>query len=77
MSFMKLLTEWPLKKLALIRKITGPLAQNLADLGFIEGATVEVIRTTPFNGPIIVMVENSVYAIRSEEAKWIQVSDNP
>ncbi len=70
---MKSLTEWPIKTLGKISKITNADSNELCDLGFIEGAEVEVLQHTPFNGPIVVRVECSVYALRKDEAQWIRI----
>ena len=67
------LNELPLKHTAEILTIEGDAErlQRLAELGVRSGKHIQVLQRTPFNGPIIIQVERSLIALRSEEALCI------
>jgi ferrous iron transport protein A len=51
------------------------LAKRLLEVGFLEGARVEVMHESPYGGdPIAVRVRGSLVGIRREEANLIRVS---
>ena len=51
-----------------------PISRRLMELGFIEGAIVEVRHSAPFFGdPIAVMVRGMLVALRRYEAERVQV----
>lgn len=60
---------------ALISKInaSGALLQKLYDMGFIEGAKIKLIRTSPLKDPIEVEILSYHITLRIEEAKSIEV----
>jgi ferrous iron transport protein A len=48
--------------------------QRLMEMGFLEGATIEVLHQSPFGGdPIVVRVRGSLIALRRNEANAIEV----
>ncbi|MEO5970914.1 MAG: FeoA family protein [Bdellovibrionia bacterium] len=48
--------------------------QRLMEMGFLEGATIEVLHQSPFGGdPIVVRVRGSLVALRRNEANAIEV----
>ena len=53
----------------------GPLAHRLIELGFDEGALVEVIHQAPLGDPIAVRVDGSVVALRRALAHHILLAD--
>lgn len=53
--------------------LTGKLPQRLSEMGFTQGQYVECLRRTPFNGPIIVSVQDCVYSIDRNLAQSIHV----
>jgi len=53
--------------------ITVPLHDRLLDLGFEEGALVELRHQGPFGGPLAVQVEGRLIAIRPADANAILV----
>lgn len=67
------LNELPIKHTAEIVTIEGDdeKLQRLAELGIRSGKHIQVLQKTPFNGPIIIQVEQSLIALRSEEALCI------
>lgn len=51
------------------------MVQRLLEMGFLEGASVEVLHLSPFGGdPIVVRVRGSLVALRRNEANAIEVS---
>ena len=52
---------------------SGPLAQRLMELGFVEGTNVRVIRIAPFGGPMQISVERSLLSIRRAEAESVEL----
>lgn len=51
--------------------IDGVMRRRLFDLGFVPGATVEVIRKSPLGDPIAFRVSQTLIALRKEESKRI------
>ncbi|MFT7344762.1 MAG: ferrous iron transport protein A [Lentimonas sp.] len=51
----------------------GPLQVALIELGFIPNKVVEVLFSAPFNGPLAVIVNQTVLSMRREEAEQIEV----
>jgi ferrous iron transport protein A len=48
--------------------------QRLMEMGFLEGALVEVLHLSPFGGdPIVVRVRGTLIALRRNEANAIEV----
>lgn len=58
-----------------ISPTAGPLAHRLIELGFDEGALVEVIHQAPLGDPIAVRVDGSVVALRRALANHILLAD--
>lgn len=53
-----------------------PVVNRLLELGFIEGAEVEVVHRAPFGGdPIAVHVRGALLALRREEANHAVVEE--
>ncbi|WP_442594380.1 FeoA family protein [Neobacillus sp. D3-1R] len=52
--------------------IDGVMRRRLLDLGFVPGATVEVIRKSPLGDPIAFRVSQTVIALRKEESDRIE-----
>ncbi len=48
--------------------------QRLLDMGFIEGAVIEVIRNAPLLDPIDVRIRGNLVALRRSEASGVQVA---
>lgn len=67
------LTDLPLKHTAEILSIEGDSnsLNRLTELGLRSGKQIQVLQKTPFNGPIVIQVEQSLIALRSEEAVCI------
>ena len=53
--------------------LNGAVLQRLLDMGFIEGALVEVIRNAPLLDPLDVRIQRNLVAIRRNEAAGIEV----
>lgn len=52
----------------------GPERRRLFDLGFVPGTPVEIELTSPLGDPVAYRVRGSVVALRSEQARLIQIS---
>lgn len=67
------LTDLPLHQIAEIVHIEGDSEKlnRLTELGFRSGKQIQVLQKTPFNGPIVIQVQQSIIALRSEEAVCI------
>ena len=48
------------------------LRRHLYELGFVKGATVQIIDISPMHRAYLVIVQNSIFALRCEIAKKIQ-----
>jgi ferrous iron transport protein A len=61
-----------------IAKIDGDedKLRRLTELGIHPGRTIQVLQKTPFHGPIVIAVEQTFIALRSEEAQCIQLKMN-
>lgn len=61
---------------AVIVKIIGNglLRKRLAELGFVKGKVVEVIRFAPMEDPAVYRVLSSEWAIRLDAASMIEVN---
>lgn len=51
----------------------GPLARRLAELGFIPGTVVEVLRRAPLADPIEFQIRGYLVSLRREEAGRIRI----
>lgn len=49
------------------------LKQRLMDMGIIEGAEVEMVRTAPLGDPVEIKVYNTLIALRKNEAETLLV----
>ncbi len=52
------------------------LIERLIDMGLHTGAQIEVIGFLPFSGPIIIRWDNTLLALRKEEALCLQLQIN-
>jgi ferrous iron transport protein A len=52
--------------------LEGVMRRRLLDLGFVVGATVEVIRKSPLGDPIAFRVSQTTIALRKEESSKIE-----
>ncbi len=46
---------------------------RLNELGLRAGKSIRVIQKTPLSGPMIIEIDNTLIALRNEEAKCIQL----
>lgn len=69
------LSEVPQNKTFEISHIDGPelVIERLSELGFYVGKQVQLIGQSPFSGPLVIRSGSQVVALRTEEAKCIQV----
>ncbi len=67
------LTELPLNRTAEIVEIDGipEKLQRLTELGLRAGKLIQVMQKVPFKGSIVIQVEQTLIALRSEEALCI------
>lgn len=47
--------------------------QKLQDMGFMEGSLVECVYRSPFGDPTAYFIKGALIAVRSEEARHIQI----
>ena len=52
-------------------KAPQQIKQRIMDMGIIEGAEVEMIRTAPLGDPIEIKVHNTLVALRKNEAGFL------
>ncbi|MFJ7726359.1 ferrous iron transport protein A [Neobacillus sp. NPDC097160] len=52
--------------------LDGVMRRRLLDLGFVKGATVEVVRKSPLGDPIAFRVSQTTIALRKEESSRIE-----
>lgn len=52
--------------------LDGVMRRRLLDLGFVQGALVEVIRKSPLGDPIAFRVSQTTIALRKEESSKIK-----
>ena len=55
---------------------TGKLMNKLLDMGFVNGASIEVIREAPLFDPMELRVHNYFITLRKSEAAMIEVGNN-
>jgi ferrous iron transport protein A len=53
---------------------TGKLLHKLLDMGFVNGAHIEVIREAPLYDPMELKIHNYYISLRKSEAKLIEVA---
>jgi len=51
----------------------GKLKNKLLDMGFVNGANLEVIREAPFYDPMELKIHNYLISLRKSEAKILEV----
>jgi ferrous iron transport protein A len=78
----KLLSELPkgvAAKVVGFQELSAPLHQlrRLAELGFLRGEAVKVLRRVAGGEPVAVRVGNSTFALRKHEAECIKVEILP
>lgn len=56
-------------------KAEGKLFYKLLDMGFIDGATIQVIRHAPLYDPIELKIHNYLISLRKSEAELIEVEE--
>ncbi|WP_374121079.1 MULTISPECIES: FeoA family protein [Bacillaceae] len=52
--------------------LDGVMRRRLLDLGFVNGALVEVVRKSPLGDPIAFRVSQTTIALRKEESSKIE-----
>ncbi|MBY5950373.1 FeoA family protein [Algoriphagus sp. NF] len=53
--------------------IDSPLKVNLMELGFLPGKKITLQFKAPSNGPLAFLLENTLLALRKQEAALLQV----
>lgn len=53
--------------------VEGVLLHKLLDMGFVQGALIEIIREAPLYDPMQLKIHNYDIALRKSEAKLIEV----
>jgi ferrous iron transport protein A len=69
------LSDWIIGKKAKViaLMVNDSYRKRILDLGMLPGTEVEIVRKTPFGGPIIVRVRGYQVGIRMAEAKNIEI----
>jgi ferrous iron transport protein A len=69
------LSDWTTGKKAKViaLMVNDSYRKRILDLGMLPGTEVEIVRKTPFGGPIIVQVRGYQISIRMAEAKDIEI----
>lgn len=72
---MKTLNDLPLYCKGSIKKLNcmGNVKRRLLDLGFVEGATITPILTSPSKDPRAFSIRGTLIAIRKEDADLIDI----
>jgi ferrous iron transport protein A len=55
----------------------GPVFQRLAEMGFVRGASVRMLRYAPFGDPIAVEIRGYCLSLRRSEAALVEVDRLP
>lgn len=58
------------------KSISAPYLQRLLAFGFLRGNKIECLRWTPFNGPRVFQVGDSIVTLDSQVGKYIKVSSH-
>ena len=53
--------------------IKGKLMHKLLDMGFVNGACIEVVREAPLYDPMELKIHNYLVSLRKSEAKILEV----
>ncbi len=51
------------------------IRQRFLDLGFVNGATIEIFNVSPLGDPVAYLIHSTVISIRKQDAKYIMVKD--
>ncbi len=51
------------------------IRQRFLDLGFVNGATVEIFNISPLGDPVAYLIHSTVISIRKQDAKYIIVKE--
>lgn len=72
------LWEMPKKTSAILFKLdetlTGPIKTRLNEMGFVPGEPLKCIKRSPFNGPLVVQIQDCVYSLDRQLAQNISVN---
>jgi Fe2+ transport system protein FeoA len=49
----------------------NPLITKMFEFGLLPGVCIEIINRAPFDGPISILVDDSIIALREDEAYFI------
>lgn len=73
---MSKLFQLPKGSKAIVTGITaeGITRRRLMDLGFVEGSSVTVVRSSPLGDPTAYIIRGAIIALRREEAAWIETT---
>lgn len=73
------LSEWPLDTPGVVTRLLNQapdLLRYLSDKGLILGATVEVVRRDPFEGPVTLRISGDEQAISPHIAQYVLLADS-
>lgn len=74
MSEIKTLRECKEGEQVKVKKIRkSPIEKRLREMGFVQGAEVQIVKYAPFKDPIELIIKGYHLSLRRDEAKWIEV----
>lgn len=70
------LAELPLHGSGRVLRVngSGPFAERLAELGFVPGTQVELLRRAPLGDPLLFRLRGTEIALRRREARCIEIA---
>jgi Fe2+ transport system protein FeoA len=51
------------------------LRERLTEMGVYKGLKGRLVKHLPFGGPVILQAGESLFAVRREDAQWIQIQE--
>jgi Fe2+ transport system protein FeoA len=54
---------------------SAALVQRLAEMGFLAGALIRMVRTAPFGDPLEVDIDGCFLSLRKADARAIEIAD--
>lgn len=72
------LWDMPKSSIALVEKLDDKLANTLktrlSEMGFIPGEKLRCMKRSPFNGPLVVQIQDCIYSLDQQLANSINVN---
>ncbi len=58
-----------------IEVTTDELRERLLEMGVYRGLKGRLVKHLPFGGPVILQAGESLFAVRREDAQWIEIQE--